>query len=375
MECIRCGSCKTTCPTYEIRQNETETARGRIAILKALLSGRIEPMQGAVDAVFGCIQCGACTGNCAPGIDIQELLYRGKAHLKKYAKKDRMFRRMTQISLHHRDLLLRIARMLQTPVHAYLCRKNILPDTLPLPKETLKQLPQVVSPRKKIGRVAVFKGCSTGYLFPHLGSALMRILLHLGFEVVLPRAEVCCGAPFRTLGMEKTAKTLARKNLEIFGKLQVDAIISLCPTCVMAFRKEYPKLIHAGIENVVDIASFLTTKTIRLVDTTDESAFYHDPCHMLYGLNVVDEPRELLKKSGITLKETPHSCCGFGGTYSLKFRGDSLKLAGKRKDAIEGLSVNTVYTSCPGCMLQLKKVLPFMKVLHLVEAVDKALVS
>ena len=250
-ECVRCGSCKITCPTYESHKDETMSGRGRIAILNSIIFGGLTPSRGALPRVYSCIQCGACTLNCPPGINIPEVIYTGRKFLKQYAGADRTLRLITKLVLKHPDICFDVAQISRKPVQNYLKRKGLMPDTYSIPETSLKDLPQVISPKQKIGRVAVLKGCSTTFFFPHLGRSLVRFLIGSGYEVVLPRAEVCCGIPYRTLGMEKQAKAFARKNFDIFSRIKADAIISLCPTCVMALKHEYVHLINRSIENVI----------------------------------------------------------------------------------------------------------------------------
>jgi glycolate oxidase iron-sulfur subunit len=351
------------------------SGRGRITILNGIISGEIKPSRGALARVFSCIQCGACARNCPPGINIPEVIYTGRRFLKRYAGRDRALRGITKLALKHPDICFDISQISRKPVNNFLQRKGLIPESYIIPETSLKDLPQVISPSQKRGRVAVFRGCSTTYFFPHLGRSLIRILLNSGYEVVLPKAEVCCGVPFRTLGMEKHAKYFARKNFEIFGRIKADAIISLCPTCIMALKNEYQHLINKTIGNVMDIASFIENQNIfSFAKRNNKRAFYHDPCHMLYSLDIKDTPREVLDRCGTNLVDAiRHSCCGFGGTYSIKFSDASMKQALARSQEIEKAGVETVITSCPGCMLQLKKVMGSVDVFHIVEVIEKAM--
>ncbi len=351
------------------------SGRGRIAILNGILSGNLPPTESSLAKIFSCIQCRACSENCPPGIDIPEVIYTGRKYLRRYDGSGRSIRFFTRMALKHPDMMFSAARFFKKVVDHYLKKRGLVPSDFDFPENSLKRTPQVITPKNKIGRVAVFKGCSTNYLFPHLGKALVSILFKLGFEIIMPTSEVCCGTPFRTLGMEREAKTFARKNVQIFGRLKVDSVISLCPTCVLALKYEYKNLINVSIKNAIDISSFIAEKfDINLNKSDNRKAFYHDPCHMLYGLKVTDQPRKILKQCGLEPVDTaPHSCCGFGGTYSLKFGKASMKQAADRGAEIEKSSADVVFTSCPGCMLQLRKVLNTVEVFHVVEAIDRAL--
>jgi glycolate oxidase iron-sulfur subunit len=249
----------------------------------------------------------------------------------------------------------------------------LLPDHFRIPAK-LPDQPVYKATGTSKGRVAVFAGCSTRYLFPHLGEALVRVLSNLGYEVILPREEQCCGVPFRTLGMEDKAVDYARRNLAVFSRLKADAVVSLCPTCIVALKKMYPELIGEGTDNIMDVASFLLRHEGRAFSKRLlMKGFYHDPCHMIYGLNITEEPRKILRECGIELVEgDQNSCCGFGGSYSIKFRNESIKFARARAEEIESSEAEAVFTSCPGCLLQLKKVVKKAGVFHIIEAIDSA---
>ncbi|MGE5893084.1 MAG: heterodisulfide reductase-related iron-sulfur binding cluster, partial [bacterium] len=105
-----------------------------------------------------------------------------------------------------------------------------------------------------------------------------------------------------------------------------------------------------------------------------EDAFYHDPCHLAYGLAVSQEPRDILERCGIrVVNRTSGACCGFGGTYSIRFREESLRFAQARWRGIEASGAKAVFTACPGCMLQLQKGSHGVPVHHIIEAIEKAL--
>ena len=197
--------------------------------------------------------------------------------------------------------------MTQHILFPYLLKKGLLPFNIELPEHHLKDRLQVYTVSKKKGRVAVFTGCTVNFLYPYLGESLINVLHRLGYEVILPAGEVCCGAPLRTLGLEKEAIELAKKNLEIFSRLNVDAVLSLCPTCTLAIKAEYPKLIGEGIDKAKDISSFfldeLNSSQFSLLSSL-KGAVYHDPCHLKYGLGIEREPREIIENIGIDLIET-----------------------------------------------------------------------
>jgi len=234
---------------------------------------------------------------------------------------------------------------------------------------------------KNIGRVAVFVGCSVNYFYPHLGAALLNILLSKGYEVVVLKGEVCCGAPYRSFGLEKEARALAKKNIELFNKMRVEAILCMCPTCTMVIKTQYPLLAGESIKKIMDVNEFFLKKDIISgLKTVRKTITYHDPCHLRYGLGIKDEPREVLKGiQGVEFIEMQNAeeCCGFGGFFSLNFKELSKTIGKKKMSDIQNTWVDTVVTSCPGCMIQLedlkRETNAGINIMHIVEVLDEAM--
>jgi glycolate oxidase iron-sulfur subunit len=254
----------------------------------------------------------------------------------------------------------------------FLAKRKIIPFRTELPEQPFHVIEQVHKVPKKKGRVAVFIGCSVNFLLPHLGESLINVLQSLGYEVVLPKDEVCCGAPLQALGMEEEAAELARKNHRVLSKLRVDAVLSLCPTCTLSLKHGYASLIGKGIEKAMDISVFLNER-LEQKGAISKSVVYHDPCHLKYGLGTWKEPREIIKKAGLDLIEPRESgCCGFGGTFCISYRDMSQRLLRKQADHLLETKAGTVVTSCPGCMLYLGREITNRPVIHLIELIEEA---
>jgi len=272
--CVRCGSCKAFCPTYDEGLTEAMGARGRLTLLRGLLCGHLQPSPLLRERIFSCILCGACEKLCPPQVGITEAIYHGRKLLFPTDRRTRYLRHFMRFSARRPMLGFRIAQVLQyaginpqkiidllgTPrglTGKNKAERKKLPFTITLPDSPLRDSHQVYKPQRKIGRIALFTGCSTNFLYPRLGKSLINVLTHLGYEVVLPVGEVCCGAPFRSLGMEDDAVELARKNHATFSKLNAEAVLSLCPTCIISIKTHYPNLIGKGLENAMDVSAFL----------------------------------------------------------------------------------------------------------------------
>jgi glycolate oxidase iron-sulfur subunit len=374
--CVRCGSCKAFCPTYDEDTTEAMGARGRLVLLWGLAEGLLKPSQHLIDRVFSCILCGACSESCPLGVDILEVIYKGRSLLCRSDKQRKSLRFLIKFFAKTPMLSFRILRTAQY-LFPSVIEKKVSASLPGIPENPLKNKQHVYTVPKKKGRVALFTGCTVNFLYPHLGESLIHVLQRLHYEVILPAGEVCCGAPFRALGIEEEAVRMARKNLAIFSKLNVEAILGLCPTCIYALKVEYPKLIGEGLDKAMDISSFLmdTLDSFRssLASSHFATAAYHDPCHLSYGLGVKKEPRQIIKKAGIELIEPEEQkCCGFGGVFSFSYQEMSESLLEKNIKNIEGTKAETIITSCPGCVMQLQRKITNVPVLHLIEVIEEA---
>ncbi|MBI5634473.1 MAG: (Fe-S)-binding protein, partial [Nitrospirae bacterium] len=370
--CTLCGSCKASCPTYEDSLTEGMSARGRLKLVKGLMTNELEPSQLLSERLYSCILCGACSNICPLGIDIPALIHKGRYLLKKGDKRRRFLRYLLKLFTTWPDLSFKVLSMGQDFIMPFLSKRKIIPFSPEVPDQPFHTIEQVHKVPKKKGRVAIFTGCSVNYFFPHLGESLINVLQSLGYEVVLPKDEVCCGAPLRALGMEEEAAELARKNHRVFSRLKVDAILSLCPTCTLTLKHEYVSLIGKGLEKATDISVFLQDKLER-VEAIDRTVTYHDPCHLQYSLGVKKEPRDIITRAGLSLIEpASQGCCGFGGTFCISFKGMSENLLFKQSATIMATKAATVVTSCPGCMLQLGRTITDRPVIHLIELIEEA---
>ena len=379
LKCVRCGSCKAFCPIYDEDPMESMGARGRLSILLGLSTGKLVSSKILNDRIFSCTLCGACSDLCPLGVDIKEVIYHGRNILKKSDRQRRLLRFLTKLFTKRPDLCFKLLGMTQHMFLPWLSKKGLLPFQAELPDRRFRDNVQVVTVPNRKGRVAVFTGCIINFIYPQLGESLINVLHALGYEVVLPAGEVCCGAPLRTLGLEEDAASMANKNLDLFGKLHVDAVISLCPTCTLTIKKEYPKLVGRGIENALDISEFITDK-LKAFPFSDlsahiKTAFYHDPCHLKYGLGITKEPRQIIGNAGIDLMDAEESrCCGFAGLFCFSNKELSRGLLNKCIHGLENPDAETIITSCPGCMMQLSRESRNKPVLHLIEVIEEAMI-
>ncbi|GBD97183.1 MAG TPA: (Fe-S)-binding protein [Nitrospirae bacterium] len=380
-KCVRCGTCKSICPTYLSTLNETMGARGRVAMLGQLGMKRLAPTGGLAEKIFSCMLCGACKKLCPAGINIPEIIYQGRNVLKNSYSKGRLLRSALKLSMSRLDNIFAIMRACQKVFYRPLYKAGLFGYVPEITSRPFRKTMQVYKNIKKTGRIALFAGCSVNYIYPDLGNALSGILLSKGYEVVVFKGELCCGAPMRAMGLEQEASTLAEKNIELFNKVRAEAIISLCPTCTMVIREQYPVLTGNTIMNIMDVNEFFIEYDITAgLEINPAVVTYHDPCHLNYGLGIKDKPRHILKNiKGIEFVGMKHAdeCCGFAGLFSRHFKKISSDIGRRKIDNILNTSAETVVTSCPGCMMQLESLKRETKsnfdIKHMVEIVDEAM--
>lgn len=380
-KCVRCGTCKTSCPTYLTTLNESMGARGRVAMLGELGRKTLAPTQSLADKIFSCMLCGACKNLCPTGINIPEVIYQGRSILRNSYKKDRLLRAALKYSISRLDTVFPILRLYRSVLHTPLHRAGLARYLPEISSRPFNKNVQVYKNRKKIGRIAIFAGCSVNYFYPDLGHALSRILLKRGYEVVVFKGESCCGAPLRSMGLEQEARSVAGKNIEHFNRVHAEAIVSMCPTCTMVIKDQYPVLTDKTIRNIMDLNEFFTKYDIASKLEIDPSVFtYHDPCHLSHGLGIRDEPRKILKEiKGVELREMKHAdeCCGFAGLFSFQYRDMAEHIGQKKFDNIAGTAADTVVTSCPGCIMQIEAIKRSRQgtfsIKHIVEVIDEAM--
>ena len=227
-------------------------------------------------------------------------------------------------------------------------------------------------------KVYFFQGCLARFLFPEIREAVFSSLYRLGFQVVSPEDQVCCGAPSFHLGQHKDMEKLAKKNLTSFSREKPDFILTVCPTGHAMLKKTYPDISPESTvwtNKIFDFTEFVVKQGLLPETHRFEASpkiFYHYPCHYLNELGLKEEPIKLLKSLGFDplLEEPPFSCCGFCGVFSFKNPEISARIWERKSQKIIK-EATMIATDCPGCLFQLKSRLSgkedALKVFHTAE--------
>jgi glycolate oxidase iron-sulfur subunit len=237
------------------------------------------------------------------------------------------------------------------------------------PKPFHAQVPHLDIPAGKSGlKVAIFTGCLIDKLFPNIAYAALKVLDHCGVGVFLPDNQGCCGIPALSSGDLPTFHKLLAHSIERFEAGEFDFLITACATCASTIHEIWPVMSGDNTRNsatrlakrTMDINQFLIQKA-KLKPrpySKDPSHIvtYHDPCHLKKSLNVINEPRTVIRASaGYQLKEMaePDWCCGMGGSFNLQHYDISKRIGMKKAAQIQATGADVLATGCPACMIQI----------------------
>lgn len=371
--CVHCGFCLASCPTYAEFGEEMDSPRGRIVLMKQVLEGQL----AATDAqphIDRCLGCLACEPACPSGVPYRDLLSPFRARMESEGKFSQTpgarFRRWVAANtipypsrFRGALALAKIGRAL-APVlpGAVKPMLELAPSAVP----SAFVVPEITPAQgTRRARVALLAGCAQQVLEPDINRATIDVLTRNGVEVVVPRAQGCCGGLAWHTGDLEAARGFARRNLDAFPT-DVDAVLTNAAGCGSTMH-EYPLVLRGTPEEaraeafrhrVMDVSVFLVRLGIE-PPRGPGAAFriaYHDACHLANAQGVRAEPRALLR--GIPGAEVcelsdPHLCCGSAGTYNLDQPDTAASLGEKKARAVIATGAAVLATGNIGCLTQL----------------------
>ena len=367
--CIKCGACRAVCPTFKELLDESMVARGRINLAKAVIENRLELTSGFDDRISTCIDCKACVAGCPASVKVDDIMLSAKAQIAKNRGIGIIENLIaTQVVKRGWPLayILKAAGILGNILPFVVDKKKrLIPDLNKSP--FLSRYPEIITCEKPKGRVAFFVGCAINYMDQRIGEAVIKVLQKNNIEIILPKDQLCCGRPLLSLGDRDATLYMARKNAEIFNKLNVDAIVTACATCGLTIKDEYNK-IHAdkSVENfsarLIDINEFIVNNTDfeKGLQPLEKKVTYHDPCHLKRGQGIDKSPREILKAvfhNGFVEMKEADACCGFGGLFSFYHYNLSARIADKKAKNILNTKADIISSACPGCLMHIRDAL------------------
>lgn len=393
-QCIHCGMCLPTCPTYDATKMERNGPRGRIALMRSVADGKLDVTQAFGDEMYFCLGCLACETACPAGVRYAPMFEAARADIERagvLAKPQRSLVRAFALRLVFvRPLLLktlgRLLYLYQASGAEALVRQLGLTRLLPADLRELEPLTPrvqplfsdeligaVESPARPRYRVGMLTGCVQDLVYPHVNRDTVDALLANGCEVLTPGAQHCCGSLHAHNGEVDVAKAMARKNIDAMelaagGLDRLDAIITNAAGCG-SHLKHYDELLaedprYAGrarlwSEKLRDIHEWLVQIGITPPRGAgaDRPVTYHEACHLCHGQKVTKAPREVLKAvPGLRLVELPEStwCCGSAGIYNITQPEMSGQLLERKLANIARTGAPTVASANPGCSVQLE---------------------
>jgi glycolate oxidase iron-sulfur subunit len=405
-ECVHCGFCLPTCPTYVLFGEEMDSPRGRIYLMNKGLDE--EAMDDTMVRHWDlCLGCMACVTACPSGVQYDKLIEATRAQIeRRYERRadDKAFREMIFKLFPYRNRL----RLAAGPLRLYQrfgigerLRKAGVMDRLParmramealMPKlareETIPELTGPAGERRR--RVGVLVGCVQQVFFSQVNAATVRVLAAEGCEVVAPKSQGCCGALSTHAGREEESLDFARKTIDTFEGLNLDNVIVNAAGCGSTMKEyghllrddpDYADRARAFSERVMDVSEFLAEiKPAAERHPLPVSVAYHDACHLGHAQGVRKQPRAVLKGiPGVEIREIKEAeiCCGSAGIYNMVEPEPAAELGERKANNVLKTGAQMLVTSNPGCILQiqasLKKMGCDIPTAHPMEVLDASL--
>jgi len=402
-DCVHCGFCLPTCPTYVLWREEMDSPRGRIDLMGGLTHGTLSLSETVVEHFDRCLGCMACVTACPSGVKYDRLIESTRAHVESEFGRsfgDRALRASIFAVLPHRRRLaaaLRLAplgRRLPLP-------KRVRPLVELAPSHRSSAWPPELTPSNQTAsdklsladgralRVGLLAGCVQSVLFGHVNVATARVLAADGYDVACPRAQGCCGALAIHGGRLAQGVELARRTIDVLGGY--DLVVTNAAGCgsnlkeyghLLADDPEYAERAASFAAKVRDISELLADPLVERAERhpLELRVAFQDSCHLRHAQRIVAEPRAMLAQiPGVVLLEPAEQdlCCGSAGIYNI-VQPDAARSLGDRKAANVLATEPDVYASAnPGCLVQVGAALAragaHLRAVHPVELVEASI--
>ncbi len=404
LDCVHCGFCLPTCPTYLVLGNEMDSPRGRIWLIRTASEGKIGITDNFAQHMNLCLLCRACETACPSGVKFGFLMESARGQLERhyrYPPADRRFREFilhtftdlgrlraiaSLLRFYQRSGLQRLVRA--SGILRLFGRLGKMEGLLPVLPQGGEEMPEVIPAKgERRGRVGLLTGCVQRFFFAPANRATARVLSENGYEVVAPRDQGCCGSLLVHEGERERAKAFARQTIDIFERAGVDLVVVNAAGCG-SVMKEYWELLHgdpayaqraeAFSKKVRDVSQVLAQVPLNgRLHPVKRTVTYHDACHLAHGQKVRQEPRTILRAiPGLQVVDLKESdvCCGSAGIYNLLYPDLAQQFLDRKIERIKETGAEVVVSGNPGCSLQIEKGLKErgldIRVLHPVELLD-----
>jgi glycolate oxidase iron-sulfur subunit len=375
-DCVHCGLCLESCPTYLLTRAEMDSPRGRIYLMKSLAEGRMALDDDVVRHIDSCLGCRGCETACPSGIHYGRLLERTRDFI------DRNHRRGFFDAVRHaavrfifpypkrlRAMLLPLRAAERLKMRGVL--RRLMPralrewiDLVPEENHLSPVYPEAARANSGGPTTVVHHGCVAQVLTPSENRNTERALATAGYRVVQLVPTVCCGALDLHDGNLSRGLDFARRNVQALKRSGAEAIVSAASGCAAAIAsygellKDDPKLAKDAREvsaRATDLSALLLARG-KPTGRLECAVTFHDSCHLVHGMGVREGPRNLLGSiAGVRLIEMAESdlCCGSAGSYNLLEPAMAHQLARRKVDNIEATGADYVVLGNPGCEFQI----------------------
>jgi glycolate oxidase iron-sulfur subunit len=393
-QCMHCGMCLATCPTYDLTKMERSSPRGRIAMIKSVARGEMEMSELFADEINFCLDCQACETACPAGVKygrmvetarvvIDNTKYVSKLSiaikrfaLRKIVASQSMLKFVSRLLWFYQKIglqkfvrLIGILKIFSKNLAAIETLSPVIAD-----KFSDTQISEIELPNGEVKYKTAFHfGCLMNTMFADINIDTIEVLKKCGCKIITPKDQVCCGSLMGHNGDMEFALELARKNIDAFDKHDYDYLISNSAGCG-AFMKDYAHLLEHDpayaekakrfSSKIKDVMEFFSEQKPELkfnleleLELEPELITYHDACHLIHAQKVSTQPREVIKSlPGVEYIELEEAswCCGSAGIYNVVRYDDAVKQLERKMNNIKNTNAKIVLTGNPGCMGQIK---------------------
>jgi glycolate oxidase iron-sulfur subunit len=405
-DCVHCGFCLPTCPTYALWGEEMDSPRGRVYLMKLGKEGAVPLDDTYMQHFDACLGCLACVTACPSGVKYDELIEAVRPQLERNHRRDpadRLFREAI-FQLFPYPSRLRVAALFgavyeRAGVHRLLQGAGVLrrlPDRLQaveslMPparlRDVIRRVPEFTRaqgrPRRRVGMLT---GCVQRVFFSDVNAATVRVLAAEGCDVYAPRTQRCCGALSEHAGREPEALARARRLIDTFEGTGVETIAANVAGCGSTM-KEYGRLLRddpayaekaaafsAKVRDVSELLAELGPAAVR--HPIPARVAYHDACHLAHGQGIRAEPRAVLRSiPELEVTDIPEAeiCCGSAGIYNLVMPDAGAELGRRKVANVTSVRPDALATANPGCLLQIRRHLSGLPMFHPIELLDASL--
>lgn len=400
--CNKCGFCHTSCKTYKVNGAETRVARGRVQLIKAVADGKLKPDQAYEDAIMSCLLCGECAIACPSGVRANDLVLAARRDLKLRKGIKPFAKSFALKTLANPKKLDRGFRLFKGMGKSVLNKidgvdyfRGIDIRNMSVAKKPfLEQVPEKITVQYPKHKVAFYVGCFLNHSFDQTAHSVVKVLTKNDCEITIPKDQVCCGLPQYAYGDFESAKVNARKTIDTFldKNKEAEVVLTACASCAAMLREDYLKLfadepaylpkVQQFSKKVVEFSEYMSKIGVdqtKLHNSIPVKVTYHDPCHMVRGIGVTRQPREMLKivprVEYVEMNEASR-CCGASGLVQAFYHEISTDITRQKTQNIADTNADLVATSCPACMMRLQGGINYagqkQKVVHVADILAKA---